>query len=400
MCSVKSARVVVYSMSGCPFCESAKSFLRDKGIEYSEVFAPPGSSQWQEMKEMLGTGVLPQIVIHDEPVGGYAHLVELEASGELYEKVGVSGPRGERLIFDVIILGAGPAGLSAAIYTIRKMMKTLIISQDVGGQLAWTSDVDNYLGFSQVNASELVKKFEHHVQSFNVDTVLGKKVLSVQLAGPVKSVTLEDGKTYYAKTVIIATGGGHQLLNIPGERELAGKGVAYCSTCDAPLYEGADVAVVGGGNSGLEAVLDLVSIASHVHLVSLTRLTADPVYVDKVNRSPKVTLFTLWEAIRIVGDNMVEGLEVQDLRTGEVRLLPVEGVFVEIGTMPNSHLFIDTLATNRKGEILVDMECRTGIAGVFACGDVTSVPFKQVVVAVGEGAKAALSAYNYLLNKN
>lgn len=397
---MKSARVLIYSMEGCPFCESARSFLRDKSLDYEEVHAPPGSSQWQEMKEALGTGVLPQIVIHGEPVGGYAHLVELEASGELYRKLGVSAPRADAVIFDVIILGAGPAGLSAAIYTIRKMMKTLIISQDVGGQLAWTSDVDNYLGFSQVNAAELVKKFEHHVQSFNVETVLGNSIASVQLAGAVKSVTLEDGKTYYGKTVIIATGGGHQLLRIPGEKELAGKGVAYCSTCDAPLYEGAEVAVVGGGNSGLEAALDLVPIASHVHLVSLTRLTADPIYVDKVTRSPNVTLFTLWEAIRVVGDKMVEGLEVQDLRTGEVRLLPVEGVFVEIGTMPNSRLFIETLATNPKGEIFVDMECRTGMAGVFACGDVTSVPFKQVVVAVGEGAKAALSAYNYLLTRN
>ncbi len=397
---MSSAGVVIFTMEGCPFCESAKSFLRDRGVEYVEVHAPPGSSEWLEMRERFGTGVLPQVVINDEPLGGYSHLVELEAGGEFYEKLGISGRKAATVIFDVIILGAGPAGLSAAIYTIRKLMKTLVISEDVGGQLTWTSDVDNYLGFSQVNASELVKKFEHHVQSFNIETVLGKKVISVQPAGPVKAVTTEDGKIHYGKTLIIATGGGHRLLNIPGERELVGKGVAYCSTCDAPLYEGADVAVVGGGNSGVEAALDLIPIAGHVHLVSITQLTADPIYVDKIYRSDNVTVLTLWEATRVLGGKMVEGLEVRDLKTGEIRTLPVEGVFVEIGTLPNSSLFIDTLATNHKGEILVDMECRTGLAGVFACGDVTNVPFKQVVVAVGEGAKAALSAYNYLLNQN
>ncbi len=397
---MKSVRVVIYSMEGCPFCDNAKSFLRDRNIQYEEVQAPPGSNQWLEMKEALGTGTLPQIVIGNEPVGGYSHLVEMEASGELAEKLGMAKQKSDTTLFDVIILGAGPAGLSAAIYTIRKMMKTLVISDDVGGQLTWTNDVDNYLGFSQVNAAELVKKFEQHVESFNIETALGKKVTSAQIAGPIKSVTLEDGKQYHGKTVIIATGGGHRLLNIPGEKEFVGKGVAYCSTCDAPLYGGAEVAVVGGGNSALEAVLDLVPIASHIHLVSITQLTADPTYVDKVNQSSNVTVYALWEAVRVVGDTMVDGLEVRDMKTGEVRTLSAEGVFVEIGTMPNSWLFVDILATNHKGEILVDMECRTGMAGVFACGDVTNVPFKQVVVAVGEGAKAALSSYSYLLNKN
>lgn len=387
-------------MEGCPFCDSAKSFLKDRNIPYEEVQAPPGSGRWLEMKEALGTGVLPQIVMGNEPVGGYSRLVEMEASGELAAKLGIAGEKSDTILFDVIILGAGPAGLSAAIYTIRKMMKTLVVSEDVGGQLTWTNDVDNYLGFSQVNAAELVKKFEQHVESFNIETALGKKVASVQAAGPIKSVTLEDGTQYHGKTVIIATGGGHRKLDIPGEKEFVGKGVAYCSTCDAPLYGGAEVAVVGGGNSALEAVLDLIPIASHIHLVSITQLTADPIYVDKIHHAENVAVYALWEAVRIVGESMVEGLEVKDLKTGEVRTLPVEGVFVEIGTMPNSGLFVDVLATNSKGEILVDMECRTGMAGVFACGDVTNVPFKQVVVAVGEGAKAALSAYSYLRNKH
>jgi alkyl hydroperoxide reductase subunit F len=301
--------------------------------------------------------------------------------------------------YDVIILGAGPAGLSAAIYTIRKLLKTLIVSKDIGGQLTWTSDVENYLGFSQVNALELVAKFESHVKQFDVETVIGVEISAVDLVGRNKRVTTDDGKCYFGKTVIIATGGRHRPLNIPGERELVGRGVSYCSTCDAPLFGGADVAVVGGGNSALCAALDLISIANRVYVISITPLTADPVYRDKVLGSEKVEIYTEHQATRVFGDKMVEGLEFKSMITGEFKSISVEGVFVEIGIQPNSSLFVDILATNEGGEILVDNECRTGLAGVFACGDVTTVPFKQVVVAVGEGSKAALSAYNYLITR-
>ncbi|MBP8644725.1 MAG: FAD-dependent oxidoreductase [Syntrophobacteraceae bacterium] len=303
-------------------------------------------------------------------------------------------------LYDAIILGAGPAGLSAAIYTIRKALKTLIISKDVGGQLSWTSDVDNYLGFSQVNARELVAKFEDHVRKFNVERTLGVDAVEVFPTGRIKQVVTSDGKRYKGKTIVIATGGRHKPLNVPGEREHVGKGVSYCSTCDAPLYAGADVAVIGGGNSALGAAIDLIGIANKIHLIFLTpTLTGDPIYQEKVRQSEKVEILPLCEPTRILGQQSVEGIEYRSVQTGEIKTLAVEGVFIEIGTVPNSGLFAEILATNRKGEILVDTECRTGLAGVFACGDVTNVPFKQVVVAVGEGAKAALSAYNYLINQ-
>jgi NADH-dependent peroxiredoxin subunit F len=300
-------------------------------------------------------------------------------------------------LYDVIIIGAGPAGLSAAIYTIRKLLKTLIISKDVGGQITWTSDVENYLGFSQVNAAELVAKFESHVKKFEVEKVIGVDVVAVDLVGRNKRIKTSDGKSYCGKTVIIASGGRHRPLNIPGERELTARGVSYCSTCDAPLFGGADVAVVGGGNSALGAVIDLINIARKIYLLSLTSLTGDPVYRDKVVKSEKVEIFIEHQPTRVIGETMVEGLEFKSLTTGEIKTISVEGVFVEIGVQPNTSLFLDILATNEKGEILIDTECRTGLAGVFACGDVTNVPFKQVVVAVGEGAKAALSAYSYLI---
>jgi len=391
--------LTIYTMERCPFCERAKCFLYDRGIEFKEISAPPGSREWQEMKRRTGGESLPQILIHDVSIGGYAELVNMEATGELYEKLGVPEMGEERVLYDVIIIGAGPAGLSAAIYTIRKLLKTIIISKDIGGQIAWTTDVDNYLGFSQVNADELVSKFEDHVKKFDVDKLIGVEVKTVDLATRIKRVVTLEGKSYYGKTLIIATGGRHRPLDIPGERELVGRGISYCSTCDAPLFEGVEVAVVGGGNAGLEAVIDLMSLATRIYVVSLLPISGDAVYQAKIRQSPKVEIYEEWQPIKILGDTSVKGMEIRNLKSGEHKALAVEGVFVEIGILPCSDLFLDTLATNQKGEILVDPECRTGVAGVFACGDVTTVPFKQVVVAVGEGAKAALSAYNYLMNQ-
>lgn len=391
--------VTLYSLEACPFCEKARIFLREKGIQFAELKVVPGSASWEEMKVKTGSGTFPQILVGEESIGGYADLVDLEASGKLYEKLGIADRKSDTVLYDVIILGAGPAGLSAAIYAIRKLLRTLIISKDVGGQVTWTSDVDNYLGFSQVNAAELVSKFESHVKKFDVETIIGRSITAVDPTGRVKRVVVDDGRVFYGKTLIVATGGGHKLLDIPGEKELQAKGVSYCSTCDAPLYEDAEVAVIGGGNSALEAVIDLMNIARRIYIVSISPLLGDPVYRDKVLASEKVIVFPQHQPTRILGESFVEGIEFRCLVTGKVKTLNVEGVFVEIGTMPNSSLFIDTLASNRNGEILVDLECRTGVAGVFACGDVTNVPFKQVVVAVGEGAKAALSAYNYLINQ-
>lgn len=391
--------LVVYSMEGCPFCEKLKCLLYEKNIAFTEIHAPPGTEAWEEMREKTGGGSLPQVLVKDRPIGGYAELTGLEATGELYEMLGLIPMRPHPPLYDVIILGGGPAGLSAAIYTIRKLMKTLVISQDLGGQMIWTREIENYLGFSHIDAAELIERFDQHVKRFGVETAIGEDVSVVDLATRVKKVTLRDGRSFLGKTLIIATGGRHKPLRIPGERDLTGRGVSYCSTCDAPLYRDADVAVIGGGNSALGAVLDLVNIGRKITLVSLTPLTADPIYQEKVMQAENVTVFTEYLPVRILGERMVQGLEIKSLVTGEIEVLAVEGVFVEIGILPSSGLFIDTLACNQKGEILVDAECRTGVAGVFACGDVTNVPFKQVVVAVGEGAKAGLSAYSFLVNQ-
>jgi alkyl hydroperoxide reductase subunit F len=391
--------VTIYSTGGCPFCARATSFLAEKGISYEEIEAPPGSKAWKEMKEKTGTDTLPQILIGGEPVGGYSDLVSLDATGELGRRLGLATKVPVSPLYDVIIAGCGPAGLSAAIYAARKVLKTLIISRDVGGQVAWTYDVDNYLGFSHVQTADLIARFDEHVEKYGVEKLVGVEVKALELAGKIKKVITGDGTAYLAKTIIIATGKRPRLLDVPGEKELIGMGVTYCSTCDAPLFADLDVAVAGGGNSALGAVIDLMKVAQKVYMISLTPLTGDQILQDKVMSSPKVDIFTEHKILRIVGESAVEAIEIESLNTGESRKLRVAGIIIEIGLLPNSELVVDTIETNRAGEIVIDSRCRTGVSGVFACGDVTDVPFKQVIVAAGEGAKAALSAYDYIITQ-
>jgi alkyl hydroperoxide reductase subunit F len=393
------AAVIVYSTDGCPFCEKAKSFLAERGIEFEEIETSHGSAAWKQMKEKTGSGSLPQILIGDQPVGGYSDLVNLEATGELSKRLGLTQAGPVSALYDVIIIGGGPAGLSAAIYAARKVLKTLVVTKDIGGQVTWTYDVDNYLGFSQVETADLIAKFEEHVQKYGVEKLVGVDVKALDLTGKIKKVITGEGKTFLGKTVIVATGKRPRLLDIPGEKEFLGMGVTYCSTCDAPLFADLDVAVAGGGNSALEAGIDLIKVARKVYMVSLTPLTGDQILQDKVMSSPKVEVFTEYDILRIVGESSVEGMEIKSLKTGEAKRLSVAGIIIEIGLLPNSDLVLDTLETNSIGEIVIDSRCRTGVSGVFACGDVTDVPFKQVIVAAGEGAKAALSAYDYIINQ-
>ena len=393
------AKLTIYSTDGCPFCAKAKSFLADRGISYEEIDAQPGSDARGEMKEKTGSSSLPQILIGDEPVGGYSDLVHLEATGELSQKLGLAEEGEVTPLYDVIIIGGGPAGLSAAVYAARKVLKTLLVSKDIGGQVAWTYDVDNYLGFSQVETADLIAKFEEHVEKYGVEKLVGVEVKTLEMTGKIKKVITDNGKTYLTKTLIIATGKRPRPLNVPGEKELIGMGVTYCSTCDAPLFADLDVAVMGGGNSALEAVIDLMKVARKVYMVSLTPLTGDEIIRDKVINSPKVEIFIKYKALRIEGESTVEGIEIESLETGEKNRLDVQGIMVEIGLFPNSELVLDTMEINRMGEIVIDSRCRTGISGIFACGDVTDVPYKQVIVAAGEGAKAALSAYDYIIKQ-
>jgi len=295
-------------------------------------------------------------------------------------------------IYDLIIVGAGPAGITAAIYAARKKMDFLVLTTNIGGQVTYSSQVENYTGFQYITGEELASKFYEHLRQYNFDLKM-EEVKGIEPHDGVFAVKT-DYANYLGRTVIVATGRRPRELNVPGEREFKNRGVTYCATCDAPLFEGMDVAVVGGGNSGLEAVLQLTKIASKIYLIEIMQhLKADPILIDKALASNKVEVWTGTKVLEITGEKTVNGVRVQ--RGSEIALLPVRGVFIEIGSVPNSEI-IDFVEKNQFGEIIVNCACETSYPGVFAAGDVTNVPEKQIIIAAGEGCKAALSAFRYL----
>ncbi len=301
-------------------------------------------------------------------------------------------------MYELIIVGAGPAGMTAAVYASRKKLNTLLISHDVGGQPLTTTGIENYMGYQLIQGLELMQKFEQQVRQFpsDVETKIGQKVESVSRIDEGFEVKTDKGEGYQAKTVIFATGKRSRQLNVPGEKELLGRGVTYCAICDGPLFAGEKVAVIGGGNSALEAAEDMIKIAEHVYLISLTPLTGDQILIDKVTDASNLTVFLEHEVLEIRGKRQVEGIKIRDLRSKREGEFDVGGVFIEIGLIPNSGAVKGVATLNRLGEVEVNCANETGIPGLFAAGDVTNVPEKQIVVAAGEGAKAALQAHRYI----
>lgn len=299
-------------------------------------------------------------------------------------------------MYDLIIVGAGPAGITAGVYAARKQMRTLIISIDVGGQAAWSGDVENYTGYQFITGPELATKFEEHVRRYGIELREGEQVTGLRKENAAVLVESERD-TYSAKAVIVASGKRSRELGVPGEKEFKNRGLTYCATCDGPLFKGKNVAVIGGGNSALDAALQLMNIADHVSLVNInSELNGDVVMGEKVKHSGKVTVLNNTRITRVLGKSMVEAIDV--VRNGREEKIPVEGVFVEIGLIPNSE-FAGILEKNEKGEIRVDGYNRTNIPGIFAAGDVTDVPEKQIIIAAGEGSKAMLGAFRYISQK-
>jgi alkyl hydroperoxide reductase subunit F len=301
----------------------------------------------------------------------------------------------EKTNYDLIILGAGPAGMTAAVYAARKQIDVLVITQNVGGQTTWSSDIENYLGFRLISGPELVAKFEEHMSTFGIPREFAR-VTRLTRPGPAFRVETEDGGTFTARAVIVATGKSPRTLGVPGEKQFTSRGVTYCATCDGPLFAGKNVAVVGGGNSGLDAAIQLMKICPKVYIVEVEeKLRADEVMVSQARAAENVEILTGTSVTEILGDQFVNAVMVTS--GGEARRLDVEGVFVEVGLIPNSDLVRGVVRLNPIGEIPVDCAARTGIPGLYAAGDVTDVPEKQIIIAAGDGAKAALGAYSYLV---
>jgi alkyl hydroperoxide reductase subunit F len=299
-------------------------------------------------------------------------------------------------VYDLMIIGGGPAGLCAGVYAARKRLKTLLVSVDIGGQINNTWGIENYLGYQFIEGPELINKFQTQVSQFPIDQKIGEKVSKLEkIDGGFEAISEGDNR-YQARAVIFATGKSPRKLNVPGEAELTGRGVTYCAICDGPVFAGQRVAVVGGGNSALEAALDMIKIAEHVDLVSLTPLTGDPILIDQLADAKNLSIFTEHQTQEIKGQDLVEGVLIKDLKTGEKKQLEVTGVFIEIGLVPTSGAVKGLVELNKWGEVPVSCANETTAPGLYAAGDVTDVPEKQIIVAAGEGAKAALQAHRYL----
>ena len=306
--------------------------------------------------------------------------------------------------FDVLVVGGGPAGASAAIYAARKGIRTGVVSERFGGQVLDTMGIENFISVQETEGPKLAAQLENHVRSYDVDIMNLQRASALLPADRdgLYTVQLENGASLRSRSVILSTGARWREMNVPGEREYRGRGVAYCPHCDGPLFKGKRVAVIGGGNSGVEAAIDLAGIVAHVTLIEFdNRLRADEVLQRKLRSLPNVRVIVSAQTTEVHGaGGKVNALSYRDRNSGETHRIELEGVFVQIGLLPNTEWLKGTVALSPRGEIEVDARGQTSLPGVFAAGDATTVPFKQIIIAMGEGSKAALSAFDHLIRSS
>lgn len=297
--------------------------------------------------------------------------------------------------YDVVVLGGGPAGAAAAIYSARKGLNVAVVAERIGGQVKETLGIENLISVPETTGSQLADNLRTHMAQYPIDLLEHRRVEKVEVAGKEKQVTVTGGEQFVSPILIMATGASWRKLNVPGEADYIGRGVAFCPHCDGPFYKDKHVAVVGGGNSGIEAAIDLAGICAKVTVVEfMDSLKADQVLQEKAWSLPNVEIFTGSQTTEVVGNGAkVTGIKIKSRQTEEERVIDLDGIFVQIGLMPNSGAFRDVIETNRMGEVVIDAHCRTNVPGIYAAGDVSTVPFKQIIIAMGEGAKAALSAF-------
>ena len=300
---------------------------------------------------------------------------------------------------DVTVIGGGPAGVASAIYSARKGLKVTVVAESFGGQVKDTMGIENLISVPKTTGPELVGNLMEHVNDYDITLKEHVRVENIE-KGNVKTITLSSGEQIRTRSLVVATGARWRELGVPGERENVGNGVAYCPHCDGPFFKGKDVAVIGGGNSGIEAALDLAGIVKSVTVFEfMPTLKADQVLIDQAEKRDNITIIKNAATRQILAENgKVNAIEYQDRSTNEVHTLDLAGVFVQIGLVPNSQFMKDVVEMTPYGEIVVDTKCQTSEAGIFAAGDVTTVPYKQIVISMGEGAKASLAAFEYLLS--
>jgi len=327
---------------------------------------------------------------------------------EILAKIDTSGIEREakkidaKAAFDMLMVGGGPAGAAAAVYAARKGIRTGVVSENIGGQTLDTLGIENYISVRETDGAKFALALEQQVRSYDVDIMNLQRakalVLNTGLDKNLIEVQLESGATVRSKSVVISTGARWKNINVPGEREFKNKGVAYCPHCDGPLFKGKRVAVIGGGNSGVEAAIDLAGVVGHVTLIEFDKaLRADAILVRKLHSLANVTVITNAQTTEITGDQKVNALIYKDRATEQLHTVALEGVFIQIGLIPNTDWLKGVVELSKHGEIIVDAKGQTSVPGVFAAGDATTVPFKQIIIAAGDGAKAALGAFDHLM---
>jgi alkyl hydroperoxide reductase subunit F len=362
--------------------------------------------------EMIDGGLFPEL-IEQRKIQGVPSVYlngEIFANGQidtskLVEKLMQISPPAAPLtvvettpLQDVTVIGGGPAGVSAAIYSARKGLKVTLIADKIGGQVKDTVGIENLISVVKTTGSELTGDLHAHLEHYDVNVKQYMRVEKI-VQGKIKTIHLSTGEIMTSKTVILATGAKWRELGVPGEKENIGQGVAYCPHCDGPFFKGKEVAVIGGGNSGMEAALDLAGMVNHVTVFEfMPELKADRVLVDKAEANSKITIIKNVASKEVLADNgKVVALKYQDRSSGEIHQQPLSGIFVQIGLVPNSGFVKDLVDQTAHGEIIIDAQGHTSEPGIFACGDVTTVPYKQIVIAIGEGAKASLSAFDHMM---
>jgi alkyl hydroperoxide reductase subunit F len=349
--------------------------------------------------ERRGIMAVPAVFLNGRPFGqGRMSLEDIVAkldSGRAQreaERLKSKGP------YDVLVIGGGPAGAAAAVYAARKGIRTGIAAERLGGQLLDTVGIENFISVTETEGHKLAAGLDQHVGAYDVD-VMSSQTAAGLVPGELLEVRFEGGAVLRARSLVLATGARWREIDVPGEREYRNRGVAYCPHCDGPLYKGKRVAVIGGGNSGVEAAIDLAGLVSHVTLIEYDQgLRADAVLVRKLESLANVDIVTGAQTLQVTGDGeRVTGLEYRDRRAGSTHTLELAGVFVQIGLIPNTDWLKGVVKLSARGEIEVDARGQTSVPGVFAAGDCTVLPYKQIVIAVGEGAKASLSAFDHLI---
>ena len=393
---------VSLSCHNCPDVVQALNLMAvlNPGISHTMIDGALYQDEVTERKIMA----VPTVFLNGEPFGqGRMTLEEIVAKIDTGAAARETEKIAAKPVFDVLVVGGGPAGAAAAIYAARKGVQTGVVAERFGGQVLDTLAIENFISVKATDGPKLSAGLEQHVRDYEVDIVNLQRAEALSIgADGLAEIKLASGAVVKSKSVIISTGARWREMNVPGEKQYRSRGVAYCPHCDGPLFKGKRVAVIGGGNSGVEAAIDLAGIVSHVTLVEFdTVLRADAVLQKKLFSLTNVTVITNALSTEVLGDGeKVNGLVYKERASGEVRTVPLEGIFVQIGLLPNTDWLKGTIELSPRGEIEVDARGQTSLPGVFAAGDCTTVPFKQIIIAMGEGAKASLAAFEYLIRSS